>query len=152
MCHTCSLTSHPRIDGKRLVLEFELRIPPQVSIPNSGHGDDVRAILYSGARDFNSASLDLSAMKQTPEGTIIPGQAALLTHNAERWLVVALGYDLTAGQHINLQLPGSPDPASKQWSEWSFATGRADLTPVPEPERLAVRYRVQPMGVLSVRH
>src|SRR5215471_9493788 len=42
----------PRIDGKRLVLEFELRIPPRVVIPDSGHGDDVRVILYSGDQDF----------------------------------------------------------------------------------------------------
>jgi len=136
----------PRIEGKRLVLEFELRIPPQVSIPKSGHGDDVRVILYGGSRDFTWASVDLSAMKRTPEGTIIPGQADLLTHNAERWLLVALGYDLTAGQHINLKLPGSPDPANERWSEWSFATGRADLTPISEPERFGIRYHVQPIG------
>jgi len=136
----------PRIDGKRLVLEFELRIPPQVPIPNSGHGDDVRVILYSGSQDFTWAAVDLNAMKRTPEGTIIPGQAELLTHNPARWLLVALGYDLTAGQHINLKLPGSPDPANERWSEWSFPTGRADLTPIPEPERFALRYRVQPIG------
>jgi hypothetical protein len=135
----------PRIDGKRLVIEFELRIPPQVSIPDSGHGDDVRAILYSGDRDFAWASIDLTTMRRTPEGAIIPGQAELLTHNPARWLLVALGYDLTAGQRIDLKLPGSPGPANERWSDWSLATRRADFTPVPEPERFALRYRVQPI-------
>jgi len=136
----------PRIDGKRLVLEFELRIPPPVVIPDSGHGDDVRVILYSGDRDFAWASIDLTAIKRTPEGTVIPGQVDLLTHNPVRWLLAALGYDLTAGQRINLKLPGSPAQADEQWTDWSFATGRADQTQIPEPERFAIRYRVRPIN------
>jgi hypothetical protein len=53
---------------------------------------------------------------------------------------------LTAGQRINLKLPGSPVPADEQWTDWGFATGRADLTQVPEAERFAIRYRVQPIN------
>jgi hypothetical protein len=85
-------------------------------------------------------------MRRTPEGTIIPGQVDLLTHNPARWLLAALGYDLTAGQRINLKLPGSPGPADEQRTDWNFATGRADQTQVPEAERFAIRYRIQPIN------
>ena len=34
-------------------------------------------------------------------------------------------------------------PGILAWSEWIFATQRADLSPVPEPERFAARYRVR---------
>src|SRR5216110_2708115 len=41
----------PRIGGKELSLEFELRVPPQFSIPDTPSGDRVRVSLYSGNRE-----------------------------------------------------------------------------------------------------
>ncbi len=34
---------------------------------------------------------------------------------------------------------------SETWSDWILATQRADLPPVPGPERIAVRFRVRPV-------
>jgi hypothetical protein len=45
-----------------------------------------------------------------------------------------------------LKIPSSPRKEDETWSDWIFATQRADLTSVPEMERMALRYRVQPTG------
>ena len=49
-----------------------------------------------------------------------------------------------ASQFIKLKLRAKPRKDDEAWSDWMTATERADLTPVPEPERIAVRYRVKP--------
>ena len=45
---------------------------------------------------------------------------------------------------IKLKLRAKPRMGDEAWSDWIPATERADLSPVPESERIAVRYRVQP--------
>jgi hypothetical protein len=49
-----------------------------------------------------------------------------------------------AGQFIKLTLRAKPTKDDEAWSDWMMATEGADLSPVPEGERIAVRYRVQP--------
>jgi hypothetical protein len=49
-----------------------------------------------------------------------------------------------ASQFIKLKLRAKPRKEDEAWSDWITARERADLTPVPEPERIAVRYRVHP--------
>jgi hypothetical protein len=43
-----------------------------------------------------------------------------------------------------LRIPPAPGKEDETWSDWIFATQRADLSPVSEPERMALRYRVRP--------
>jgi hypothetical protein len=133
----------PRIGGKKLALEFELRVPPQFKIPDSPSGDSIRVILYSGNRATGDAFIDWSAIKQTPEGSIIPGRVDLLTHKPARSLLVALGNDLMAGQYIDLKLPPSPRLEDEQWSGWIPATQRANLGTISDAERFTARYRVK---------
>src|SRR5262249_39628781 len=71
----------PRINGKELILEFELRVPSQFKIPDTPSGDTIRAILYSGNHEGNYAFIDWAKIKRSVEGAIIPGQVALLAHN-----------------------------------------------------------------------
>jgi len=56
-----------------------------------------------------------------------------------------IGNTPEASQFIELKLPSSPREQDEEWSDWIAATERADLNPVPEPERFSVRYRVQPV-------
>ncbi len=111
----------PRIGGKDLSLEFELRVPPQFSIPDTPSGDSVRVSLY------------------------IPGRVHLLAHNPARSLFAVVGNDPMAGQFITLKLPSNPDPEDEQWSDWTTATQLASLGPIPEAARFSARYRVQPV-------
>jgi hypothetical protein len=136
----------PRINGKELILEFELRVPSQFKIPDTPTGDTIRAILYSGNREGNYAFIDWSGIKRSPEGSSIPGQVALLTHNPARSLLATVGNDWTAAQFIDLKLPASPGPTDEQWSDWIVATKRANLDSVPNAERFSARYRVRTIG------
>jgi MFS family permease len=133
----------PRLAGKKLLLEFEVRAPPQFTIPDTPSGDSVRVSLYSGNREATYAFVDWSSIKRAPEGVTIPGHVQLLTHNPQRSLFAVIGSDPMAGQFIQLRLPASPGPEDEQWSSWVSATQRGNLESIPEADRFSARYRVQ---------
>lgn len=133
----------PRIDGKELVLEFELKIPPALSLPPEPNEDNIHVSLYANNSDNRFAAIDIHAITARDGVTIVPGSAALRSRSATRDLLVSIGNDSGASQFLHLKLPGNPGKENETWSDWIVATERADLTPVAEPERVAVRYRVQ---------
>jgi hypothetical protein len=67
------------------------------------------------------------------------------THNQTRSLLASIGNEPIASQFVELKLPASPGKEDENWSDWITATQRADLSAIPEPERFAIRYRVQPV-------
>jgi len=136
----------PRIGGKGLSLEFELRVPQQFSIPDTPSGDSVRVSLYSGNRETTYAFIDWVSIERAPEGAIIPGRVQLLDHNPARSLFAVVGNDPMAGQFITLKLPSNPRPEDEQWSDWIRATQHANLGPVPEAAQFSARYRVRPVS------
>ena len=136
----------PRIGGKGLSLEFELRVPQQFSIPDTPSGDSVRVSLYSGNRETTYAFIDWASIERAPEGAIIPGRVQLLDHNPARSLFAVVGNDPMAGQFITLKLPSNPRLEDEQWSDWIRATQQANLSPVPETAQFSARYRVRPVS------
>jgi hypothetical protein len=56
-----------------------------------------------------------------------------------------IGNEPFASQFIELKIPPAPRKEDQGWSDWIFATQRADLSPVSEPEQMALRYRVRPV-------
>ena len=136
----------PKIDGKELVLEFELRIPPAIQIPEELNDSTIRASLYANNRDNRHASIDLKSITKQDSHLIVSGTVALMSHSANRSLLALIGNEQGAAQFIDLKtLPAAPRGENETWSDWTLATQRADLTPVPESERIAVRYRVRPV-------
>lgn len=136
----------PSIGGKKLSLEFELRIPSQFSIPDTPSGDTVRVNLYSGNRETTYAFIDWASIQRVPEGAIIPGRVDLLDHNPARSLFAVVGNDPMAGQFISLKLPASPRAEDEQWSDWIHAAQQTNLSPIPEAAQFSARYRVQPVS------
>jgi MFS family permease len=135
----------PRIDGKRLELEFELRAPPTLKIPAQPDGYSIQVSLYTDNRQSRFAFIDWKAITKDAEHLTIPGTVPLLTHSKSRSLLASIGNEAAASQFIELKtLPPAPRKADQEWSEWIFATEHADLTPIPEAERFAIRYRVRP--------
>jgi hypothetical protein len=137
----------PRIDGKRIELQFELRAPATYKIPDQPDGYSVRVSLYTDNRQSRIAFIDWNGITKEVERVTIPGEVALLTHSKTRSLFASIGNDPGGSQFIDLKnLPASPRKENETWSEWIFATERGDLTPVPEKERFALRYRVRPVS------
>ena len=135
----------PKIDGKRLTLDFELRIPAAIKIPEQPDGYAIRVALYDDGRQDRYAFIDWNSISKQPDVTIIPGRVDLLTHNQNRSLFASIGNEPADSQFIELKLPASPREEDKTWSDWIVAAQRADLSPVPEPEHFSLRYRVRPI-------
>ena len=133
----------PRIDGKRLELQFELRAPAAFQIPDQPNGYSIRVSLYTDNQQTRFAFIDWSAITKDAEHITIPGTIPLLTHSKTRSLLASIGNEPAGSQFIELKIPSAPTKQDETWSEWIFATQRADLSPIPETERFAVRYRVR---------
>ena len=133
----------PRIDGKRLELQFELRAPAAFQIPDQPDGYSIRVSLYTDNQQSRFAFIDWSAITKDAEHITIPGNVPLLTHSKTRSLLASIGNESGGSQFIELKIPPAPTKQDETWSEWISATQRADLSPVPEPERFAARYRVR---------
>jgi MFS family permease len=136
----------PKIDGKELMLEFELKIPSAIQIPAELNDNTIRASLYVDNRENRHASIDLKSMTKQDSYVIVSGTVALMSHSANRSLFASIGNEPGGSQFIDLKtLPAAPRKENETWSDWTPATQRTDLSPVPEPERIAVRYRVRPV-------
>ena len=136
----------PKIDGKRLELQFELRVSATLKIPEQLDGYSIRVSLYTDNRQSDFAFIDWNSITKDPEHVIIPGKVPLLTHSKTRSLLASISYEPAASQFIELKnLPPAPRKADEAWSDRIFATERADLTPIPNSERFAIRYRVHPI-------
>jgi hypothetical protein len=136
----------PRIDGKRLELQFELRAPSAFQIPHQPDGYSIRVCLYADNRQSQYAFIDWNAITKDAERTTVPGHVPLLTHSKTRSLLASIGNEPVASQFIELKIPPAPRREDETWSDWIFATQRGDLSPVSEPERMALRYRVRPVN------
>jgi hypothetical protein len=136
----------PRIDGKRLKLQFELRAPATLKIPQQPDGYSIRVSLYTDNRQSSFAFIDWNGITKNTERLTIPGNVRLLTHSKSRSLLASIGNEPAASQFIELKnLSPAPQKQDEAWSDWIFATARADLSPIPEVERFAIRYRVRPV-------
>jgi hypothetical protein len=133
----------PTIDGKRRELQFELRAPATFKIPDHPDGYSIRVSLYTDNRQSRFAFIDWKAITKDSEHATIPGHLPLLTHSKSRSLLASIGNEPVASQFVELKIPPAPRKENEAWSEWIFARQRADLSPVSEPERMALRYRVR---------
>jgi hypothetical protein len=136
----------PKLDGKRLDLEFELRAPATFKIPDQPDGYSIRVSLYTNNRQSRFAFIDWNSITKDAEHVTIPGKVPLLTHSKTRSLLGLIGNEPAASQFIELKnLPPAPRKQDEAWSDWIVATKRADLTAIPDSERFAIRYRVHPI-------
>ena len=134
----------PTLDGKSLALEFEIKIPPTLKLPAEPGVETLHASLYANGRDNRYALLHYDKIRTRDGFVFVPGRATLLSQTLNRDLLVSIESEGGASQFIKLRLRAKPTKDDEAWSDWMTATERADLRPVPEGERIAVRYRVQP--------
>ena len=131
----------PKIGGKNVALEFEVKIPPAISLPADLNDYSVRANLYSSNRDNRFANIDIRSVTRQESFTIVPGSAVLISCAANRSLLLSIGDEPRPSQLFELtNLPPAPS-AETDWSDWITANQYADLKPIPEKERMSLRYR-----------
>jgi hypothetical protein len=136
----------PKIDGRDVELQFELRAPATIKIPEQPDGYSIRVSLYNNNRQSDFAFIDWSAITKDAEHVTIPGKVPLLTHSKTRSLLASIGNEAAESQFVELKnLPPAPRQQDEAWSEWIFAAQRADLTPIAGPQRFAIHYRVRPI-------
>ena len=130
----------PTIDGKHLELQFELRSPAAFKIPDQPDGYGIRVSLHTDNKQSRFAFIDWNSIQKDTEHVMIPGNVPMFTHSKTRSLLASIGDEAVASQFIELRIPPAPLKEDETWSDWIFATQRADLSPVSEPDRMALRY------------
>lgn|GEM_PF-2824373 len=134
----------PSINGKNVALEFELKIPPAVQLPAELNSHTLGVSLYATRRDYRPAKLDYDAITNVDGFRLIPGKAVLMSRSAHRAFLAWAGAASNPAQMINLpDVPPAPREQIETWSDWIPATTYADLKPIPEPERMSVRWRLR---------
>src|SRR5437762_12347858 len=88
----------PRIDGKRVELQFELRAPAAFQIPDQPNGYSIRVSLYTDNQQSRFAFIDWSGITKDADHIIIPGNVPLLTHSKARSLLASIGNEPAGSQ------------------------------------------------------
>jgi MFS family permease len=135
----------PKIDGKFLTLDFEVRVPPSIQLPAEMHDYTVSVSLYTDGTQTRVVQIDPRSIKKDSTGATFSGTVPILSHAASRQLFPSIANIEHGSQFIPLDLPAAPRKGDEAWSDWIFATELADLTPIPDSERFAIRYRVHPI-------
>jgi len=135
----------PKIDGKFLTLDFEVRVPPSVQLPGEMHDYTVSVSLYTNGTQTRVAQIDPRSIKKDSTGATLSGSVPILSHAASRQLFPSIANTEHGSQFIPLDLPAAPRKENETWSDWIFATQYADETPATGSDRMSARYRIQPV-------
>jgi len=133
----------PKIEGKRLTLDFELRVPASTKIPDQPDGYSIRACLYANNRANQYAFIDWSAIQKSADQITIPGNVELMTHSENRSLLASVGNEPVDSQFFDVKIPAAPRKQDENWSAWIDSAQQADLTAVPPSAKFSLRYRVR---------
>jgi hypothetical protein len=102
-------TNPPTIDGKQLTLDFELKIPPTLQMPNPLNEYSLHASLCSNNKDNRYIAIDPDTLSRSSNGYVtVSGTVALLTHSANRSLPASVEGQQGASEFIQLNLPAAP--------------------------------------------
>ena len=133
----------PKIEGKRLTLDFELRVPASTKIPDQPDGYSISACLYANNRANQYAFIDWSGIQKSADQITIPGNVKLMTHSENRSLLASVGNEPVASQFFDVKIPAAPRKQDENWSVWIDSAQQADLTAVPSSAKFSLRYRVR---------
>lgn len=103
----------PRMDGKLLDVEIELKLAPGSPAPDPVN-DNPRMVVYGGELHAGNFALDLTNL-QAKDGTwIIHDFFPLTTRRADRSLDIAWKQDL----QLYFEIHGEPAKSAFEWSPW----------------------------------
>lgn len=136
----------PRIDGKELVMDVEVRFPANLPLPTpseaAGYGWHVTLTADGGSRPQRLGPLRVQEAVQAEGRWVVPATVFLHTSDPGKSLGIGLGN--RESQFFRPSLPGRPTREHMVgWSPWLTEPTSGSLKPVPPADAVAVRYRVQ---------
>lgn len=133
----------PKIDGRPLTLEFELRLPVGAEQPKTGDENDSSLELHSVVNHVSRASTDGTLRpkdaRQENGRWIVPGEVSVFTMRGLRSLDIKLNGKEVPGYIV--PLPARPGREFLEWSEWG-PRPQPPLPPWPD-SKASYRFRVQ---------
>ncbi|QJR37484.1 hypothetical protein [Gemmatimonas groenlandica] len=138
------LADHPpTIDGRRLLIEVELRTPPVTALVERA-GFDPGITLWNKHRKAYGFNTDYgSTVRPDGDRRVVTTRVELGSSAATRGLYV--GWSEGCQLFVELRLPGKPTKAQFEWSEWQDETVFSPSSGWEQPGvdlHFAVRYRV----------
>ena len=133
----------PKIEGKKLVLEFEVRMPASFAPAVSDDFNHAYAMVTRDHGDRASRVGPLSFKEARSENGSLIVPATVFLHTSDSGKSLALGVGDRPVQYYNLPVPGRPTRREMEWSDWMPGPTFGDVDKIHPEERMAVRYRVQ---------
>lgn len=138
----------PRVDGKRIEVEFELRVPTrgrsveEVKQPNP---NAPFAIRFMAGDSFTSyARENWGEARRTEEFITVPVRGILQSQDAKREFTAGMSGE--SWQVFRVPLPPSPDKVEEAWSEWLSPYRRWGGEALAPEDKYGLRYRVRFAG------
>ena len=133
----------PKLGGKPLILEFEVRVPDTIRLPEPLTDRGFYPWIFETQNAKWWTHVELEEMVRSGSDTIIPCYARLRSSRATaRFIEVAYGDAGERWQKIALPLRGRPT-VQERWSDWIPAQSDSRGNALPSAEKMALRYRVQ---------
>lgn len=133
----------PKIGGKALQLEFEIRIPTDQPVPDDLKTASLTASFYENKDNNRFADLAFDKVTRDSGFVTVPGTAYIGGHSTYRMLSAYLG----GGESHVFEIRISPGPVARdmEWSGWEKTRDPLGANESRTGERWQVRYRVAPL-------
>lgn len=133
----------PRIAGRELDLEVELRLPEGVELSAlQGSEPPAQMTLYCGQKWSGHGDFRFDEARRVEGLWVVPVRLPITSSLPDRRLVIGNGYE--RGAYIPIPLPGNPGQADTAWGGWHAVEYLGDLSKPTREQRYEARCRVQP--------
>ena len=134
-----ALPRPPVVDGHRLALEMEVRVPRDRLPPEWASPGAVRMSLYAGHRDNHYLGLDPTRFRLEDDALVVPARTVLNSRTPFRSISFLLGAEVWVAH--DLPLPATPVPDGIWSGPWPMRDAR-DARSKDHPSGATLRYRV----------
>ncbi|MBK9608546.1 MAG: hypothetical protein IPO58_19710 [Betaproteobacteria bacterium] len=131
----------PKLDGRELELEIEVRCPQGFAVPPLDEHGALAGVYLPGGRRLPTARLRLDETRTVDGRLIVPATVPLTTSSSRKYLDVRFNkdHDLL----FNLPLRSHPTAADREWSQWVESGWDAGKPEPPKEAKFHARYRVR---------
>jgi hypothetical protein len=133
----------PRLGGKELRLEFELRLPTDQPVPDDLAAAELRVSFYENDKNNRVADLAFDRVTRDSAFVTVPGTARVGAHSNYRMLSASFA---GGDSHVfEIRLAPGPTRADTAWTDWVLTRDPLGKYEARTGERYQVRYRVAPV-------